>query len=213
MSEKGISVSNIVNGTTRLQPVVLLTGQAAGALAALSVQQQKQAREISVRTVQEVLLNAKAYIMPYFDVRADHKHFAAVQRMGATGILKGKGEPFKWANRTWFYPDSTIAAATFTNDYKEFADVKLTSSTVTIADAVTILAATAKQYPALQKNANWNFSEINELQQQLAAKWSSWGFTNFDPQRNITRLELAVLLDAVINPFQLKDVDHEGHYK
>ncbi|MBK6936955.1 MAG: FAD-dependent oxidoreductase [Chitinophagaceae bacterium] len=32
--EKGISVSNIVNGTTRLQPVVLLTGQAAGMLAA-----------------------------------------------------------------------------------------------------------------------------------------------------------------------------------
>ena len=28
--EKGISVTNIVNGTTRLQPVVLLTGQAAG---------------------------------------------------------------------------------------------------------------------------------------------------------------------------------------
>lgn len=213
VTEKGISVSNIVNGTTRLQPVVLLTGQAAGALAAVCVQQQKQAREVSVRTVQEVLLNAQAYIMPYFDVRADHKHFAAVQRIGATGILKGKGEPFKWANRTWFYPDSTIAAATFFNDYKEFADVKLTSETVTIGDAVTIVATTANQYPALQKNTNWNFSEINELQQQLAAKWSSWGFANFDLQRNITRLELAVLLDAVINPFQLKEVDHEGHYK
>ena len=213
VTEKGISVSNIVNGTTRLQPIVLLTGQAAGALAALSVQQQKQAREISVRTVQDVLLNAKAYIMPYFDVRADHKHFAAVQRIGATGILKGKGEPFKWANRTWFYPDSTIAAATFINDYKEFADVKLTSSTVTIADAVTILVTTFHQYPALQQNATWNFSDKNELQQQLAAKWSSWGFTNFNLQRNITRLELAVLLDAVINPFQLKEVDHEGHYK
>lgn len=213
VTEKGISVSNIVNGTTRLQPIVLLTGQAAGALAALSVQQQKQAREISVRTVQDVLLNAKAYIMPYFDVRADHKHFAAVQRIGATGILKGKGEPFKWANRTWFYPDSTIAAATFINDYKEFADVKLTSSTVTIADAVTILVTTFQQYPALQQNATWNFSDKNELQQQLAAKWSSWGFTNFNLQRNITRMELAVLLDAVINPFQLKEVDHEGHYK
>jgi hypothetical protein len=35
--EKGISVSNIANGTTRLQPVVLLTGQAAGMLAAVSI--------------------------------------------------------------------------------------------------------------------------------------------------------------------------------
>jgi FAD dependent oxidoreductase len=213
VTEKGISVSNIVNGTTRLQPVVLLTGQAAGALAALCVQQNKAAREISVRTVQEVLLKAKAYIMPYFDVRADHKHFAAVQRIGATGILKGKGEPFKWANRTWFYPDSTIATPTFTNDYKEFVAVKLTSTNVTIGDAVTTLATTASQYPSLQKNKNWNYSDLSALQKQIEASWSNWGFSNFDLQRSITRLELAVLLDTIINPFQLKEVDHEGHYK
>jgi hypothetical protein len=42
--EKGISVSNIANGTTRLQPVVLLTGQAAGMLAALALQEKKTAR-------------------------------------------------------------------------------------------------------------------------------------------------------------------------
>lgn len=213
VAEKGISVSNIVNGTTRLQPCVLLTGQAAGVLAALSVQQKKKAREVSVRDVQAALLHAKAYIMPYVDVRADHNHFAAVQRIGATGILRGKGEPFKWANRTWFYPDSTVASATFTNDYKEFAVVKLNSSTVTIADAVNTLAATAKQYPPLQKNTNWNFSNISELQKQIEAKWSGWGFNNFDLQRSITRLELAVLLDTIIDPFQLKEVDHEGHYK
>ncbi|MBK6479564.1 MAG: FAD-dependent oxidoreductase [Saprospiraceae bacterium] len=32
VAEKAISVSNIVNGTTRLQPVVLQIGQAAGSL-------------------------------------------------------------------------------------------------------------------------------------------------------------------------------------
>jgi hypothetical protein len=213
IAEKGISVSNIVNGTTRLQPCVLLTGQAAGVLAALSLQQKKQARDIAVRDVQAALLKAKAYIMPYFDVRADHPHFASVQRIGATGILKGKGEPFKWANRTWFYPDSTVATATFTNDYKAFAATNLTSSVVTIADAITIVAATAKQSPAVQKNTDWNFSSSDALQQQIASKWNSWGFQNFDPQRPVTRLELAVLLDTIIDPFKLKEVDHEGHYK
>ena len=34
VAEKGISVSNVVNGTTRLQPAVILIGQAAGTLAA-----------------------------------------------------------------------------------------------------------------------------------------------------------------------------------
>lgn len=37
VSDKAISVSNLANGSTRLQPVVMLTGQAAGTLAALSV--------------------------------------------------------------------------------------------------------------------------------------------------------------------------------
>ncbi|HAL95675.1 MAG TPA: FAD-dependent oxidoreductase, partial [Chitinophagaceae bacterium] len=36
-AEKAISVSNVVNGTTRLQPCVLLIGQAAGTLAALAI--------------------------------------------------------------------------------------------------------------------------------------------------------------------------------
>jgi hypothetical protein len=42
--EKGISVSNIVNGSTRLQPCVLLTGQAAGVLAALAIKNKIRAR-------------------------------------------------------------------------------------------------------------------------------------------------------------------------
>ncbi|MBY0477684.1 MAG: FAD-dependent oxidoreductase [Chitinophagaceae bacterium] len=213
IAEKGISVSNVINGTTRLQPCVMLTGQAAGVLAALSVLQHKQAREISIRSVQATLLKANAYIMPYFDVRVDHKHFAAVQRIGATGILKGKGEPYKWANRTWFYPDSAIAAEQLINDFKEFASIKPASATVTISDAVELIATTAKQYPSLQKNASWNFSSITELQKQLKTQWANWGFQNFALQRTITRLELAVLLDATINPFQLKEIDHEGHYK
>ena len=37
VAEESISVTNLVNGATRLQPVVLQVGQAAGALAALSV--------------------------------------------------------------------------------------------------------------------------------------------------------------------------------
>ena len=73
IAEKGISVSNIVNGTTRLQPCVMLTGQAAGTLAALCVRQRKNAAQISVRDVQQQLLNSKAYIMPYYDVKPDRK--------------------------------------------------------------------------------------------------------------------------------------------
>ncbi len=102
IAEKSISVSNVVNGTTRLQAIALLIGQAAGTLAALSVQQNLDAQEISVRKVQLGLLNSNAYIMPYYDVSLSHNYFVAAQKIGATGILKGEGVPFSWANRTLF---------------------------------------------------------------------------------------------------------------
>lgn len=54
VAEKNISVTNIANGATRLQPVVLGIGQAAGVLAALSVSQQKSPDEIGVRAVQKL---------------------------------------------------------------------------------------------------------------------------------------------------------------
>src|SRR5690606_15027441 len=109
VAEKSISVTNIVNGATRLQPVVLGIGQASGALAALALQKGVQPRQVAIRDVQQALLDAKAYIMPYIDVESTDPHFAAIQRIGATGILKGTGVPFKWANQTWFYPDRAVS--------------------------------------------------------------------------------------------------------
>lgn len=51
VSDKAISVSNLVNGSTRLQPVVMLTGQAAGTLAALAAERRCPPREVPVREV------------------------------------------------------------------------------------------------------------------------------------------------------------------
>ena len=58
-AEKNISVSRIVNGSTRLQPVTMLTGQAAGALAAEAVRQNVEPRMVHPLDVQWRLLEAK----------------------------------------------------------------------------------------------------------------------------------------------------------
>lgn len=68
--EKNISVSHIANGATRLQPVVLGIGQAAGMAAALCVQQGCQPRDLPVRLLQEALLQdpvAPAAVIPLFN--------------------------------------------------------------------------------------------------------------------------------------------------
>ncbi|RED93610.1 FAD-dependent oxidoreductase [Marinoscillum furvescens] len=108
-AEKSIGVSNIVNGATRLQPVVMGIGQAAGALAAVAAKQDVNPAEVSIREVQQALLDQGAYLMPYKDVAATHPAFEAIQKIGATGIMKGTGVPYKWANETWFYPSQPIS--------------------------------------------------------------------------------------------------------
>ncbi|MCS3801254.1 FAD-dependent oxidoreductase [Niastella sp. OAS944] len=110
VAEKSISVSNIVNGATRLQPVVMQLGQAAGIMAALCVQQQVQPAKLKVRDVQTALLNANGYIMPFIDVPTTDPQFTIIQKIGATGILKGTGVPYMWANQTWFYPNQPMPA-------------------------------------------------------------------------------------------------------
>lgn len=126
--EKGISVSNIANGSTRLQPCVLLTGQAAGVLAALSLQQNIVVRNIEVRSVQKELLKNKCYLMPYVDVQPNDPSWEAIQRMGAAGILRGRLVPQGWANKTYFDPEQTVMwhelRANISDCFPEFLEVE-----------------------------------------------------------------------------------------
>lgn len=113
VAEKSISVSNVANGTTRLQPVVLQIGQSAGAAAALAVQLGVEPREVPVRELQQALLEADMFLMPFLDVQPDSPFFEPVQRVGLSGVMRGTGVPFQWANQTWFYADSTLTAGEF----------------------------------------------------------------------------------------------------
>lgn len=73
--EKNISVSHIANGATRLQPVVMGIGQAAGMAAALCCELECQPRDLPVRTLQAALLTderSPAAIVPLFNLSTNH---------------------------------------------------------------------------------------------------------------------------------------------
>ncbi len=73
--EKNISVSHIANGATRLQPMVMGIGQAAGMAAALCVEQKCQPRDLPIRMLQVALLQdaiAPAALVPLFNLTADN---------------------------------------------------------------------------------------------------------------------------------------------
>ena len=214
VAEKSISVSNVVNGTTRLQAIALLIGQAAGTLAAQAVQQNLDAQNIPVRKVQLGLLNSNAYIMPYFDVPQSHPQFIATQKIGATGILKGQGVPYSWANRTLFHPDSLVNRTALAQD---IADLCLLTpkqqAYLSLSETIDIIIEIAKNKKLATKSASWNLSDKKLLTNQIKQSWQRWKFGSFNPNSYVTRIQFAQLMDATINPFELQQIDHNGKIK
>jgi hypothetical protein len=213
VAEKSISVSNVINGATRLQPVVMLIGQAAGVLAAISVKKQKNLRDVSVREVQNSLLNADAMIMPYIDVTPDSFHFHSIQRIGATGILRGKGIPNKWANETWFYPNDYVNANELKKNSMEMhASIEFQHEYLSVSEARELLYRTL----LVNKSSAVTDEELNNqllFNKKFYEIWNREELKNFDEQRNITRLEFAVMLDLTVDPFGGFQVDHNGLIK
>lgn len=204
VAEKSIGVSNIVNGATRLQPVVLGIGQGAGAIAAIAAQQNQNLQTLNIREVQQTLLNHNAYIMPFVDIDLKNKHFKAIQRIGATGIIKGTGVPYKWANQTWFYPDQSISEYELVeglrNLYPQMTNFwEASGNPLTIAFLQHILKELNNQitYEDIQKI--WSANDLGVI-----------SGTN----QPLNRVQASVLIDAILKPFEIA-IDFNGmpkHY-
>ncbi len=204
VAEKSISVSNIANGTTRLQPVVLQIGQAAGALAALAVSQNKSVGEVAVRDVQNAILAAKGYLLPYLDVPVSDVRFQAYQRIGSTGILKGVGRNVDWSNQMWLRADTMLLTSELEGlkDIYPTIDYQLNEGTMTVKQAVQLIEKIA---------AHEQLSLGGEKQVETVWKKFCLGEIAWDKQ--ILRGEMAVLLDQLLNPFNRKQVDITGNFK
>ena len=191
VAEKSISVSNLVNGSTRLQPVVLQIGEAAGIVAALAVKAGIEPREVSVRDVQREVLAGGGYLLPYLDLPTTDPHFKALQRVGVTGIIEGVGMTVGWENQTWFRANETISMAELTCGLNRFdSKFELSEDTreVTLSDL-----------------EGW-FGEIND------AMWNAWGLPDYSTTRALTRKECAVVIDALMRPFYTYPVTLQGEF-
>ena len=201
VAEKSISVTNIVNGATRLQPVVLGIGQAAGALAATAVLSNTDPSQINIRNVQQALLDSKAYLMPFIDVKPSDASFKVIQRIGATGILKGTGLAYKWANQTWFYPELPISEWDLVNGLKSFypvfAEIHPSGNMVN----ATFMALVVKTIGKKELNAG-----------QVVELLNKHNFKGINTETALSRRMVAHILDEVLNPFE-QEIDFNGFPK
>ena len=198
VAEKSISVSNLVNGTTRLQPITLELGQAAGVLGSLAAARNTRPELVPVRDVQRELLAQGCYLLPYLDLPRDDVHFAALQRIGATGLLRGVGTNVGWSNQTWFHADKNVAGSELAEGLRSLypaIDFGTLSDTVTVAEAGDLLRRIVPD------------AKVD------APTWDALSLTDFDPDREITRGELAVLFDHAADPFDNVEIDIYGQPK
>ena len=194
VAEKSISVSNLVNGTTRLQPVVLQIGQIAGLIASESVKNNINTHQIDIRNIQKKFLDKGGYIQPYLDVEKNHPFFKAFQRIGSTGILKGTGINVGWSNQTWFYPEDKIDFLDLLKgldpyydlDKYELKDLKISSV------------------------YKWISSILGEDINQIEKNWESLGLKNFNKNKIINRGEFAIIVDYFLKPFESFKIDFKG---
>ncbi|AEW01476.1 FAD-dependent oxidoreductase [Niastella koreensis] len=191
VAEKSISVSNIVNGATRLQPVVMQLGQAAGVMAALCVQQKLQPAQLPVRAVQEQILKANGYIMPFIDVPVTDKHFAIIQKIGATGILKGTGVPYMWANQTWFYPEQPMPA------YELVKGLRSYYPQLNTYWAASGNMCTLTEFVNIAKQTGIVISEPQAISDLQSAGIQSAGAAD-----QLSRRAIAILLTQYLHPFE-----------
>lgn len=195
VAEKSISVSNLMNGSTRLQPVVMQLGQASGALAALAVLEGKSVKKIGVRQLQEELLEAGCYIMPYLDLKPEDRHFKAVQRIGATGILRGEGRNVGWSNETWFRCGDPLRGEDIFLD-SLLPGFKMPSGEISIGRMMQMIRGLGGAIPSGNEE-QW---------------WDKLGLLGYDPDRTVLRMEAAVVVDAAFDPFGLFEVNYDGNF-
>ena len=204
VAEKSISVSNIVNGTTRLQPVILQIGDAAGTLAALAVKQNKRIQDVSVRDVQNSLLEKGGYLLPYLDVPKSHPAFLSLQRVGSTGILKGVGKNAGWSNETWFRADDILRMNDLEGLKDLYPDVNIIrndSSEMYMKDLLVIV----------NKIMHKRKSAKVEIESVVKDFFEQKGF-QFDQNKKISRIEAALVIDKILDPFNAKTVNIKGEF-
>ena len=199
VAEKSISVSNIANGTTRLQPVVMQLGQAAGALAAMAVSGGTKVSDVPVRSLQKELLRSGCYLQPFIDAKPDSPLFQAIQKIGSTGILRGEGRQIQWTNVTDLHINEIFDRGDLKDLYEYYGIESAESSgTIGVGELLDLLAT----FPGFNKDVDWK-AKLSEagLCQDAA------GIEN----QPVTRAMYALLTDCLLNPFDAFDVDIYGN--
>lgn len=181
-------------------PTSMLMGQAAGAIAAYAGFFDLKVSQADLKRVQGELIAFNTNLMPFSDVGIKDANWKAIQMVGVTGMLKATVVNGKLL----FNPEQLVSTAEIRQNMKDhyykaqiwFDDYK--SDVLTIGAALDLICYVGNKAPE---------TTLKEVEK----KWTTaYNFSSaFKKDRQITRRELAVLLQDYMPPFNIT-IDKTG---
>lgn len=186
-------------------PLLIQSGQAIGASAAYCAFFKTSTDKINIRTLQGELLAYHGQIIPFQDIELHDPHFSAIQRIGATGILRGETNQINTSVSFNFNPQKTISSKEiepvllnlYTRSQIWFSDKNIEK--LTLSDLLSLIKFTALKGGELDADVRKGWEQRFHFDGE------------FDPNKDLTRRELAVLIDYYLKPFNVK-VNEKGGF-
>jgi hypothetical protein len=186
-------------------PLQLEIGQAAGAVAAYCAFFKTTTQHLRVRIIQGELLDFKAYVLPFSDVKQTDPAWRAIQQVSATGLLKGVQKTAGSNSELHFEPGDIVSTdgvrpiltELYTRAFLWF-NVEKPGDKFTLGNLLSLIS-------------DYTLTDPKNLQMAVQKSWTGQlKLTGtFDLKRPVTRLEFAVLANKYLNPFA-KTVDMSG---
>lgn len=181
-------------------PESMELGQAAGATAAYAAFFDTKTSASNLKKIQGELIHFKLNQIPFQDITPADSNWKAIQFVGLTGVIKGD----LTKNNLLFSPDKIVTIADIKQPLKDFYykaqlwfdDFK--GDKLTVADALNMIAYVGNK-------------SLDQIKKELDKNWkNNYHFkSSFELSRQITRRELAVILQDYMPPFNV-NIDDAG---
>lgn len=175
-------------------PSSMLMGQSAGAIAAYAGFFNLKTSESNLKKIQGELIAFNTNLMPFTDVGVKDANWKAIQMVGLTGVLKAEDVNGKLL----FNAEKLVSTADIRQPIKDhyykaqiwFDDHK--SDIITLGDALDLIRYVGNK-------------DLATMRKEIEKKWkTTYAFASeFKVERQISKRELAVLLQDYMPPFNV----------
>jgi hypothetical protein len=207
-AEKNLSMTRLAAGALRLQPICMMVGQAAGALAALSARDGVQPRAYPPIRLQRALLEAGVVLSlcKYSDVPPEHRFYNAVQLSNLYELIEPVEPPHAPSYNISDLDDPTLAMAVIKGADKGVFGVDQTLTREEMAVMVNRARAASQSSVGRDITADWGGGNTVSRGFFVDVVARAFGFVNQSPGRRVPdRRSLADAI-AALNTLGILDL-------